>query len=83
MCTVCLDEFVLVLIFVAVDENKFLEWVPKKTRTKYQRATSKKEPVFSIEDVQHILHKAIEETKEIVKKQYDQVLQERYELSVS
>jgi hypothetical protein len=63
--------------FPAIDENKFVEWVPKRSRAKYQRATTRKEPVFSTEDVQYILSKAIEETKEILKKQYDQVLQER------
>lgn len=34
--------------------------------------------MFSTEDVQHILAQAIEETKDRVRKQYDQVLQERY-----
>jgi len=61
----------------AVDENKFLEWVPKKSRGRYQKATSRKDTVFSTEDVQLILAKAIEETKEILKKQYDQTLQDR------
>lgn len=72
------DGIRVFLTFTAIDENKFLEWVPKKSRGRYQRASSRKEPVFSTEDVQQILLKAIEETKEILKKQYDQVLQERF-----
>jgi len=57
-------------------DQTLLEWIPKYKRVKYQ-ASKPSEKIFNSIDVRMILAKAIEETKLMLKEEYERALQQR------
>jgi hypothetical protein len=59
-----------------VTQDQLLSWLPKSLRHKYQ-TSHKDEKIISTKDLEHILARAIEETKQIVKRDFESTLQQR------
>jgi len=59
-----------------ISDQQLLSWIPKASRPKYQ-AAPRDAKIFSANDLKAILAAAIEETKKIVKTDYENALQAR------
>jgi len=60
-----------------VDEDTFLQWVPKRRRAKYLQVVNKQENIFSANDVKTMITTAIEETKKKVEEEFNNVLEKK------
>jgi len=56
----------------SVNEEMFLQWIPKRRRMKYQSGPS--EEVFSTEDVKLMISTALEETRKQLEDEFQKVL---------
>jgi len=59
-----------------IDDSKIYEWLPKHKRSKFPPPTSQ-EKFLSLLDVKYIIAGALEETKQKLRSEYDQILAEK------